>query len=271
MPLSVTTALLDLVDVILRGVREVCVLEGLIARQVEDEAVRLIECRRTVHHVDVKDVPAERARSIDEVEVPARRVDAVHERREVEADERALDILEGEAALIRLEHLGKWLVGFMLVEFRARGHAVEVAVDAHDVHAIRAEQVDAVVERIAQGLRRRHRAKLNRMAFLKVRNARKRRRVERLRLDDRAIRKDAVAVAVDDDELPRDSVERADARIAVLQQVLDVEAAVVVAEDQRLECRDLVDGVALFLDAADIARAQRMLCHKSSSLEYDRL
>ena len=40
MPLSVTTALLDLVDVILRGVREVCVLEGLIARQVEDEANR---------------------------------------------------------------------------------------------------------------------------------------------------------------------------------------------------------------------------------------
>ena len=57
MPLSVTTALLDLVDVILRGVREVCVLEGLIARQVEDEAVRLIECRRTVHHVDVKTCP----------------------------------------------------------------------------------------------------------------------------------------------------------------------------------------------------------------------
>ena len=41
MPLSVTTALLDLVDVILRGVREVCVLEGLIARQVEDEAVQM--------------------------------------------------------------------------------------------------------------------------------------------------------------------------------------------------------------------------------------
>ena len=109
------------------------------------------------------------------------------------------------------------------------------------------------------------------MAFLEVRDARKRRRIERLRLDDRAVREDTVAVAVDDDELTRDSVECADARIAVLQQVFNIEAAVVVAEDQRLECRDLVDGVALFLDAADIARAQRMLCHKSSSLEYDRL
>ena len=69
------------------------------------------------------------------------------------------------------------------------------------------------------------------MALLEVRNARKRRRVERLRLDDRAICKDAVAVAIDDDELPRDSVERADARVAVLQQILDVEAAVVVAEN----------------------------------------
>ena len=154
----------------------------------------------------------------------------------------------------------------MLVELRARGHAVEIAVDAHDVHAIRTEQVDAVVERIAQGLCRRHRAKLDRMAFLKVRNARKRRRVERLRLDDRAIREDAVAVTIDDDELARDGVERADARVAVLQQILDVEAAVVVAENQRLERRDLVDGIAFFLDAADITRVQRMLCHKSSSL-----
>lgn len=104
------------------------------------------------------------------------------------------------------------------------------------------------------------------MAFLEVRDARKRRRIERLCLDNRAVREDAVAVAVDDDELARDGVERANARIAVLQQVFDVEAAVVIAEDQRLERRDLVDGIALFLDAADIAWAQRMLCHKSSSL-----
>ena len=72
-------------------------------------------------------------------------------------------------------------------------------------------------------------------------------------------------MTVDDDELARNGVERADARVTVLQQVFDVEAAVVVAEDQRLQCRDLVDGLALFLDAADIARAQRMLCHKDSS------
>ena len=96
------------------------------------------------------------------------------------------------------------------------------------------------------------------MTFLEVGDTRKRRRVERLRLEDRAVREDAVAVTVDDDELARNGVERADARVTVLQQVFDVEAAVVVAEDQRLQCRDLVDGLALFL-------AQRMLCHKDSS------
>ena len=252
-------------DVLLRGVREVGVLECLIARQVEDEAVRLVERRRAAHHVDIEDVAAQGTRRIDEVEVPARRVDAVHERREVEADERALDVLEGKAALIRLEHFGKRLVGLVLIELRARRHAVEIAVDAHDVHAVRAEQLDAVIERLAQGLGRHHRTELDRMTFLEVGDTRKRRRVERLRLEDRAVREDAVAVTVDDDELARNGVERADARVTVLQQVFDVEAAVVVAEDQRLQCRDLVDGLALFLDAADIARAQRMLCHKDSS------
>lgn len=63
-------------DVLLRGVREVGVLEGLIARQVEDEAVCLVERRRAAHHVDIEDVAAQGARRIDEVEVPARRVDA---------------------------------------------------------------------------------------------------------------------------------------------------------------------------------------------------
>ena len=73
------------------------------------------------------------------------------------------------------------------------------------------------------------------MAFLKIRDTRKRRRIERLRLNDRAVCQDTIAVPVNDDELAGYGMERANARIAVHQKVLNIETAIIIAEDQRLK------------------------------------